>query len=162
MTFFLFFFGFFGVLTLFCFKIFVGRICIDLVTIFVVFYVFINARLWIRFLTATRKSLRKVRMKALFILAFCVQWIECISLVCEDKLFFLLYLIGVMIANGSSDAHPVVFQVEDEVFLTHQGASNCKHRPVVNIDRDTITTLLFPVQVFTGVPIKRIAMLLRS
>jgi len=64
-------------------------------------------------------------MLAILIGASCVGRVKTVPLMTHCDHVLLIYnLVGIFVARGSYNAHPVLFHIEYEIVLTHKGASH--------------------------------------
>lgn len=63
-------------------------------------------------------------MSALLVKTLGVSWVQGVPLLSQDQLLLRLYLIDIVAARSSRNSHPLTVNVENEVMLPHEGASN--------------------------------------
>ena len=118
---------------------------------------------WLRiWLVAARSwvSLSESHMIAVFmhglIDTFLMGGVESITLPSQNKLLFMLNLVGVFVANGSCHSHALIVKVKDKVVLAHHCSTQDHLTSVLNIDGNAVATRLFAIEILRGVPVKLI------
>ena len=87
---------------------------------------------------------------------FLMGRVEGIALPCQNKLLFMLDLVGVFVANGSCYPHALIVQVKNKVVLSHHCTTQDHLTSILNINGNTVSTRLFTIEILRGVPVKLI------
>ena len=71
---------------------------------------------------------------------FLMGRVEGITLPSQNKLLFMLDLVGVFVANGSCYPHALIVKVKNKVVLSHHCTTQDHLTSVLNINGDTVPT----------------------